>query len=150
MAKIMIIILVVLMVGLLLFVFYIHETRLLSAYETQSIQIGNTELAVYIADTPEKRARGLMEISTLSPCAGMMFLFPDTSIRTFWNKNTLIDLDILWIADGHVVGISTLPAVTQSSNVVTVSSPVATNIVVEVNKGWAEEHGIEVGDVMTR
>ena len=68
---------------------------------------------------------------------------PDSSARTFWNKNTLIPLDLIWIVDGQVVGVSSLSSIIQSGNqIVSMSSPDAVDWVVEVNAGWADEKGI--------
>ena len=50
-----------------------------------------------LADTPEKRARGLMFRQSLSPERGMLFTFPEAQRWTIWMKNTKIPLDILWL-----------------------------------------------------
>lgn len=50
-----------------------------------------------IADTPNKRAKGLMERPSIAPDGGMLFQFPELGYWTFWMKNTKIPLDILWL-----------------------------------------------------
>lgn len=50
-----------------------------------------------VADTTEKRARGLMERDLLPPDRGMLFTFPEPQQWTFWMKNTKIPLDIIWM-----------------------------------------------------
>jgi uncharacterized membrane protein (UPF0127 family) len=50
-----------------------------------------------IADTPDKRAKGLMHRSSIAPDQGMLFQFPELGSWTFWMKNTKIPLDILWL-----------------------------------------------------
>ena len=50
-----------------------------------------------IADTPDKRAQGLMYRPSIAPDGGMLFRFPEMGYWTFWMKNTQIPLDILWL-----------------------------------------------------
>ena len=50
-----------------------------------------------LADTTEKRARGLMFRQSLAQDRGMLFIFPEPQQWTFWMKNTKIPLDIIWM-----------------------------------------------------
>ena len=50
-----------------------------------------------IADTPQKRAAGLMYRDHLKKNHGMMFFFDQAQEWTFWMKNTLIALDLIWM-----------------------------------------------------
>lgn len=50
-----------------------------------------------LADTTEKRARGLMFRQSLAQDRGMLFIFPEPQPWTFWMKNTKIPLDIIWM-----------------------------------------------------
>lgn len=50
-----------------------------------------------IADTTEKRAKGLMYRETLAKDRGMLFTFAEPQLWTFWMKNTRISLDIVWM-----------------------------------------------------
>ena len=50
-----------------------------------------------LADTTEKRARGLMFRESLAKDRGMLFTFPEPQHWTFWMKNTRIPLDIIWM-----------------------------------------------------
>src|SRR5262249_48527365 len=61
---------------------------------------------VEVAETPETWAHGLMERASLDQNAGMLFIFPDVVLRTFWMMNTLIPLDMLFIdANRRVINI---------------------------------------------
>ena len=62
---------------------------------------------------------------------GMIFTFPIAMPQTFWNKNTLVDLDIYWMKGDKKVGQSKLLAITKSG-LTTVSSPEAVDRVVEI------------------
>jgi uncharacterized membrane protein (UPF0127 family) len=53
-----------------------------------------------LADTTEKRARGLMFRDALPADRGMLFTFAEAQPWTFWMKNTRIPLDIIWL-DRH-------------------------------------------------
>ena len=50
-----------------------------------------------LADTPIKRAQGLMFRETLPADHGMLFTFGDTQAWSFWMKNTQLSLDIIWL-----------------------------------------------------
>jgi uncharacterized protein len=50
-----------------------------------------------IADTTEKRAKGLMHREFLAKDRGMLFTFAEPQLWTFWMKNTRISLDIIWM-----------------------------------------------------
>ncbi len=146
MLKIIFLILILVIAGFVVFSAYMREINPLNAYETKQIQINDANLEVLIADTEEKRTKGLMGVTELADGSGMLFIFPTVSARTFWNKNTLIPLDLIWIAGGRVVGVSSLPSITQSGNqIVSMPSPEAIDQVVEVNAGWAGAHGIQKG-----
>lgn len=57
---------------------------------------GTARFRVALADTPQTRARGLMFVEEMPAAAGMFFIFDNETIRTFWMRNTLIALDILY------------------------------------------------------
>ena len=94
-----------------------------------------TTYHLLIADTPQKWERGLMYIRNkedLGGLDGMLFQFPDKRVRTFWNKNTVSNLDLYWIDDGKIVGSSKLPAIGESGEITAVSSPQEIDQVVEL------------------
>lgn len=57
-------------------------------------------ILVELADTAEKRARGLMFRDSLPKDRGMLFIFSEPQHWAFWMKNTRIALDIIWM-DGQ-------------------------------------------------
>ncbi len=55
------------------------------------------KVSVELALTPEQQARGLMFRTSLAPDCGMLFIFPYADLKNFWMKNTLIDLDMVFL-----------------------------------------------------
>ena len=73
------------------------------------ITIGEQVFQAEIADTNESRQRGLMFREKLKENTGMIFIFDYEGKHSFWMKNTLIPLDLIWIStDKKVVYIQTL------------------------------------------
>ncbi len=65
---------------------------------------------------------------------GIIFIFPDKQIRSFWNKNTYLDLDIYWMEDDKIIGKSFLPSILKSKEIVVIKSVGEVNKVVEIVK----------------
>jgi uncharacterized membrane protein (UPF0127 family) len=79
-----------------------------AAASTVLVDTGERKLTfrVEVARTEPEREKGLMYREHLAPDAGMIFLFERPSALTFWMKNTLIPLDMIFIgADRSIVGI---------------------------------------------
>jgi uncharacterized membrane protein (UPF0127 family) len=101
-------------------------------------------VTVELARSDEERARGLMYRRELAPEAGMLFLFSETQPRSFWMKNTLLPLDMLFIDDGGRVA-----GLIERAEPLTISPQdpgVSSRYVLEVNGGWAARHGVRPGD----
>ncbi|MDQ7247368.1 DUF192 domain-containing protein [Dongia sedimenti] len=99
---------------------------------------------VEIVATPETRAQGLMFREKLAANAGMLFIYPGEQPVSFWMKNTLIPLDMLFLkADGRIAHIahSAVP-----HDETPIDSGAAVKAVLEVNGGTADALGIKEGD----
>lgn len=104
---------------------------------------GERRVAVEVARTARQIERGLMFREHLPPDSGMLFLLRRDKIQTFWMKNTLIPLDMIFVSGSmDVVGVveNAEPRTMTSRRV---SRP--SQYVVEVNGGWARSHGVGVG-----
>jgi uncharacterized membrane protein (UPF0127 family) len=99
---------------------------------------------VELARNADEQRKGLMGRRSLPENGGMLFLFGATSVQSFWMKNTLIPLDMLFISDdGLVVGIvANAEPLTLTER--TVGKP--SRYVLEVNGGWCAAHGVRAGD----
>lgn len=112
----------------------------------------NTARGVYhfkveIADTDATRERGLMFRKSLAADHGMLFDFKAAGPVAFWMKNTLIPLDMLFIAtDGHIISIAR-NAVPMSQTPIPSGGDALG--VLEIRGGRAAEIGAEPGDIVT-
>jgi len=109
---------------------------------------GERCLELEVARTPNERVEGLMHRDSLSEDSGMLFVFGDVGKYSFWMKNTLIPLDMIWLdEDGRVVHVEhAVPC--EMDPCETYVSDVEAFYVLETNAGFVEEVEIRVGDLV--
>jgi uncharacterized membrane protein (UPF0127 family) len=105
---------------------------------------GTFHFQVEVAATDATRERGLMFRKSLGPDQGMLFDFKSPQEVAFWMKNTLIPLDMLFVAaDGHIVSIARqAPPLSEAP----IPSGGKVLGVIELRGGRADEIGAEPGD----
>ena len=105
---------------------------------------GPQHFTVEMALTPQQEEQGLMYRRTLAPDAGMLFMQPQTRTAVFWMKNTLIPLDMIFIAqDGRIADIHERAVPLSEA---AIASKVPVRAVLEVNGGTVARLNIKVGD----
>lgn len=67
--------------------------------EPVPLKIGERTFAMRLACDPASRERGLGGVQELPENEGMIFAFPQRSVRAFWMKDCFIDLDIVFVDD---------------------------------------------------
>jgi len=103
------------------------------------------EVRVEIADDLPEQERGLMDRTALGKDRGMLFVYSDEEVRSFWMKNTLIPLSIAYIAsDGRIVDLQDMKPLDDDPPHYVSAEPA--QYALEVNQGFFDEHGIKVGD----
>lgn len=98
-----------------------------------------------LAFTDANRSRGLMFRESLPPDAGMLFVFPNLDIQSFWMKNTLIPLDILWLNERKEVVYIVTAHPCKKEPCQSISPMQKARYVLEVNAGFAKKHKIDLG-----
>lgn len=125
------------------------ETSIRMLSPTKKIVLGNTELSVHVATTQSEQQQGLSGIKNIQANEGMLFLYSPATDPVFWMKDMLFPIDIIWIRDGHVIGISKdvqPPDTKQTDDLLTrYPSPGNVTAVLEVQAGWTTAHGIRSG-----
>lgn len=147
MAKnILLVVLVLILITLVYFIFFNHP-----ATETVKVDIKGKTYHLEVAKTIPQKMQGLMNRNFLCPDCGMIFISPVDTTQSFWMKNTLIPLDMIFInLKGEVVNIVTAEAEAKDENgsykFFQSSSPAA--YVIELNAGDASKLKLTPGDVI--
>jgi uncharacterized protein len=107
---------------------------------------GQARFTVEVADSPEERSRGLMYRESLPKSSGMLFVYPRPQRASFWMKNTLIPLDMVF-ADktGRVTRVHAMAIPHDESPIDGGDGVVA---VLEINGGLAARMGIAPGTML--
>ncbi len=104
---------------------------------------GAIELAD-VADTNVERAQGLSNRETPQT---MLFLFDESSLHVFWMKDMRFAIDILWLNNGTIVGI-TEGMQPEDPPRTFYSAPVPVRTVLEVPAGTVKKFGLQIGNVL--
>lgn len=125
-------------VGFVALVFYSNQNQispqaLWNGYRVEGVRLEEKTYSLIVAETPTQWEKGLMFVREKGEnFDGMIFYFPENAERTFWNKNTLVDLDVYWMDGEQIVGKDFLPSIQKSGEIVTVSSGFPADTVVEI------------------
>jgi hypothetical protein len=111
-----------------------------------STNTAKVKLDIEIADTDYERQLGLMKRVSMEEKQGMLFIFPNEAMQSFWMRNTLISLDMIFInADKEIV---TIHKTTKILSDQSYPSTAPALYVLEVNAGFTDKYNINVGDKM--
>ena len=108
---------------------------------------GGVKVQVEIADEPSEQAQGLMNRTALGENRGMLFVFDEEATLSFWMRNTLIPLSVAYIdSEGRIVDIQKMEPLDDEPPQYVSSEPA--QYALEVNQGFFEKRGVEVGDTV--
>lgn len=127
---------------LLLFLTFIFNCK----YNDQKfvkIEINDKIYTFEVANSLEERKKGLMFRKKLNKDSGMLFVYPNELILSFYMKNTLIPLDIAFInSNFEVVDIQKMYPLDETP----IISKETAQFALEVNRGFFERVGLKIGD----
>lgn len=137
--KLVLLTIAVLIVGLATYV----SSFSIRTYPKVKTKMGGETFTLYVADTDARRVRGLSGTKSLRAREGMLFEFGHPGFWSFWMKDMLIPIDIIYVHGTKVVDVKrnvkpeTYPA--------TFLPSVAADRVIEVNAGVSTQKGINAG-----
>ncbi|MEI7464835.1 MAG: DUF192 domain-containing protein [Burkholderiales bacterium] len=113
---------------------------------TLTLNAGIHVITAELAQTEGQRKIGLMFRESMAVNHGMLFVFERAGQQCFWMKNTLLPLDIAFVADdGTVVNIDRMKPRTLDAH----CSAKPVRFVLEMNDGWFAKRGIAAGSKLT-
>lgn len=122
-------------------------------FKKGSIQIGTKTIKAEFAITDAEQQHGLMNRTEIPDNFGMLFMFEDEDYRSFWMKNTYVNLSIAYIGSNKkILEIIDMEASKSSldANPKTYPSSAKAKYALEVKQGWFARNKIKVGDVIKK
>ncbi|MEM9970174.1 MAG: DUF192 domain-containing protein [Pseudomonadota bacterium] len=104
---------------------------------------GQARFTVDVADEPAERSQGLMNVPSMPAGTGMLFVYDRPQRATFWMRNTLIPLDMIFADETGTVTHVHENAIPLDET--TIDGGVGVKFVLEINGGLAGRFGIDVG-----
>jgi len=101
---------------------------------------------IEVANNYDERMQGLMYRTKMDEDNGMLFIFEYPDIKSFWMKNTILPLDIMFIDSIGVI--DTIYRHTTPYSEKLVWSRKKVQFVVEMNTGWSDKNGVNEGDLI--
>ena len=115
------------------------------------VELDGHRFQIEIAADEASRERGLMFRESMPSDHGMLFVFDDAQVRTFWMKNTHIPLDILYFDQNYkLVSVQRRvpPCLNSGNNCPGYPSEGEARYALELNAGMADKFGVKAGDVL--
>ena len=103
-----------------------------------------TKIDIELADSEYDRQLGLMKRKSMEEKQGMLFIFPDEELKSFWMRNTFISLDMLFINSKKEI--VTIHKNTRTLSDQSYPSTAPAIYVVEVIAGFTDKYKIKEGD----
>ena len=113
---------------------------------TAQATIADRVIQLEVAQTPKQQATGLMYRPSLASDRGMLFPFQQPRFASFWMKNVMIPLDMVFLYQGRVVAIENSAPPCATEPCPTYGPQTLVDQVIELRGGRASELGLKVGD----
>lgn len=124
------------------------ELSKVAFYETRAVVIGESALAVRVANTDARRQKGLSGSDPLEDKEGMLFVFDEIGFHGIWMKDMTYPIDIIWFdADKAVIHFEHNATPESYPKVFGPDEP--SSYILEVPSGFIKKEGIRIGDYLS-
>lgn len=122
------------------------SSSLLYQSKQWQLSIKGTYLSADVANTEQEKITGLSNRPSLGSNEGMLFIYDPPAQPSFWMKDMLFPIDIMWI-DSRKAVIGIEHSVSPETYPMSFQPPAPVKYVLEVRAGFSKERGISPGDV---
>ncbi len=123
--------------------------------ETVTVRIGDERFTVTVANDDASRIQGLKGVTEISPDGGMIFIFPNSQVRSMWMADCLVEMDLVFLdPQGRVTALHTMnvepppraeePRSAYERRLTHYTSSFPAQFAIELRAGTLERLGIEV------
>lgn len=119
-------------------------------FSKTKVRLASKIIEVEVADEPEEWSHGLMFKKSMHEDEGMLFVFPNSEIRSFWMKNTFIPLTIGYFDSNRrlINTVDMKPVKSEmESNLPSYKSEAPAKYALEMNQGWFKKNQVKPGEV---
>lgn len=136
----------ILVIGLVALLIYSVGLYMVTHFRpTTELRVGSGVYHLWVADTEDKRVRGLSGVEKLSPDGGMILKFETEGMWSIWMKDMKIPLDIIWINEEKKIVYIVKNATPELSTDTVFSPKEKARYVIELPAGSVEKAGIKAG-----
>lgn len=117
-----------------------------------TVHLAGKKIIVQTARTEQEQQIGLSSFASIDENHGMLFPIIPARRLVFWMKDMKFSIDIVWIKNGQVIDLSlnAVPEPGKADDQLKLYMPGSdVDAVLELQAGWAEKHGIKIGDNIT-
>src|SRR3989344_1775222 len=140
MKKVILIIAILFLIGALAFLTVRNQSG------RPTVAINGQTYFIEIADTAASQQHGLSDRTSLPQEHGMLFIFPEKQVRSFWMKDMHFPLDMIWIDGDTIVDITeNVPPPTPGESPAIVYPKAPVDKVLELNAGEVKRIGVSAG-----
>jgi uncharacterized protein len=122
------------------------ESEVAADADIVGVRVGGHEVSAEVAATDTSRTHGLTGREPLEPGEGMLFVYDSVGPRDFWMRGVSYPIDMIWIRDGRVTGVTRDARPAAETGLRLYHSSGAVDRVLEVPAGWAADGSVRTGD----
>ena len=126
--------------------------NLAGSNKSSKMLIDGITLNIEVANSADKRKKGLSGRESLATSSGMLFVFDKPGFYSLWMKGMKFPLDFIWIKNKTIIDLNkNVPP--QAANLADTELPIYTpkdtiDSVLEVNSGFIDANNIKIGDTL--